>query len=50
MQPFNTAKKQAFQQMLQTFASQYELPGRTCVSQTVISQPHNSLKDDVPKG
>ena len=36
MQLFNTIEKPAFQQMLQTFDSQYKLPGRTYVSQTAI--------------
>ena len=43
MQPFNTVEKPAFQQMLQTFDSQYELPRRMYVSQMAI-------KDDILKG
>ncbi|KAM3834008.1 E3 SUMO-protein ligase ZBED1-like [Diretmus argenteus] len=49
MQPFNIVEKPAFRQMLQTFDSQYELPGRTYVSQTAIPQLYNSVKDDILK-
>jgi hypothetical protein len=35
--------------MLQTFDSQYELPGRTYVSQTAIPQLYNSVKDEILK-
>ena len=35
--------------MLQTFDSQYELPGRTYVSQTAIPQLYNSVKDNILK-
>ena len=45
MQPFNTSKKPAFQQMLETFDNRYELPGRTYVLQVAIPQLHNSMKD-----
>ena len=46
MQPFNTVEKSAFRQMLQTFDSQYKLPGRTYVAQ--IPQLY-SVKDDILK-
>ena len=36
MQPFNTVEKQIFD-------SQYELPGRTYVSQTAVPQLYNSV-------
>ena len=49
MQPFHTIEKPAFRQMLQTFDSQYKLPGRTYVSQMAIPQLY-SLKDDIRKG
>ena len=48
-QPVNTIEKPTFRQMLQTFDSQYKLPGRTCVSQTAIRQLY-SVKDDILKG
>ena len=49
MQPFSTVKKPAFQQMLQTFDSQYKLPGRTYVSQTAIPQLY-SMKENILNG
>ena len=47
--PFSIVEKPAFRRMLQTFDSQYELPGRTYVSQTAIPQLYNSVKDDILK-
>lgn len=49
MLPFSIVEKPAFQRMLQTFDSQYELPGRTYVSQKAIPQLYNSVKDDMLK-
>ncbi|XP_078023585.1 E3 SUMO-protein ligase ZBED1-like [Epinephelus lanceolatus] len=49
MQPFNTVEKPAFRQMLQTFDRQYELPGKTYMSQTAIPQLYNNVKDDILK-
>ena len=48
-QPVNTIEKPTFRQMLQTFDSQYKLPGRTYVSQTAVPQLY-SMKDDILKG
>ena len=45
MMPFSIVEKPAFRRMLQTFDSQYELPGRTYVSQTAIPQLYNSVKE-----
>ncbi|KAM9456199.1 E3 SUMO-protein ligase ZBED1 [Clarias gariepinus] len=47
MLPFSIVEKPAFRRMLQTFDSQYELPGRTYASQTAIPQLYNSIKDDI---
>lgn len=47
MLPFNIVEKPAFRKMLQTFDSQYELPGKTYVSQTAIPQLYNSIKDEI---
>ncbi|XP_053289312.1 E3 SUMO-protein ligase ZBED1-like [Pleuronectes platessa] len=49
MMPFSIVEKPAFRRMLQTFDSQYELPGRTYVSQTAIPQLYNSVKDSILK-
>ncbi|KAK1876960.1 Zinc finger BED domain containing protein 1 [Dissostichus eleginoides] len=49
MQPFNIVEKPAFQEMLQTFDKQYELPKKTFISQTAIPSLYNQVKDKVLK-
>lgn len=49
MLPINIVEKPAFKKMLQKFDSQYELPGRTYMSQTAIPQLYNNIKEEVLK-
>lgn len=49
MQPLNTVEKPAFQNMLQTFDKQYELPKKTYISQTAIPSLYIKVKDEILK-
>ncbi|XP_057710245.1 E3 SUMO-protein ligase ZBED1-like isoform X2 [Corythoichthys intestinalis] len=47
MRPFNTVDKAAFRDMLRTFDPQYEVPGKSYISQTAIPALYNKVKDDI---
>lgn len=47
MVPFSTVEKPAFKSLLQKFDKQYELPGKTYFSETVLPKMYNTVRASV---